>query len=60
MIKCAIIQRFAYIGQSVENISKWYIFNYMLKFVFRLQITNSLNAKDLLFADKNKTIGKWH
>ena len=39
---------------------KRFIFNKTLKFVFRLQIANSLNAKDLLFADKNKAIGKWH
>ena len=41
------------------NLQKLY-FNVTLKFVFRLQIANSLNAKDLLFADKNKAIGKWH
>ncbi|EXY16466.1 hypothetical protein F2Z84_22995 [Bacteroides fragilis] len=50
---------YSYFRAQYFNLQKLY-FNVTLKFVFRLQIANSLNAKDLLFADKNKAIGKWH
>ena len=49
---------YSYFRAQYFNLQKLY-FNVTLKFVFRLQIANSLNAKDLLFADKNKAIGKW-